>query len=105
MRLFNKQPFSIWRLAAIAASLFLFASFIAAQVAPPPPTPQPPEPTQRTRPTPRVKAPRQSGKKQVVNESETPAEKSIATDAKVNISLCISEGKIKINGWQHDEVR
>ena len=100
MRLLNKQPFSIWRLAAVAASLFLSASSIAAQ-----PPPNPPDKTPRTRPTPKVKAPVLSGKRPVRNESETPAEKSIATDAKVKITLCVSEGKIKINGWQHDEVR
>lgn len=39
------------------------------------------------------------------NESSKPAEKSIAADAKVNVSLCVSEGKIKINGWERDEIR
>lgn len=39
------------------------------------------------------------------NESGKPAEKSIAVDAKVNISLCVSEGKLKINGWDRNEIR
>ena len=43
--------------------------------------------------------------KRVQNESEIPAEKFIATDAKVNISLCVTTGNIKINGWERDEVR
>lgn len=43
--------------------------------------------------------------KKVQNESEIPAEKFIAADAKVNISMCVSEGSVKINGWQHDEIR
>ena len=32
-------------------------------------------------------------------------EKSIAVDAKVNISLCVSAGKLKINGWDRSEIR
>ena len=44
-------------------------------------------------------------KKQIINESETPAEKSIAVDSKVNISLCVSEGKISVNGWDRNEIR
>ncbi len=39
------------------------------------------------------------------NETGKPAEKSIAVDAKVNISLCVSEGKLKINGWERSEIR
>ncbi len=34
-----------------------------------------------------------------------PSEKSISTDAKVNISLCVAEGNVKINGWQRNEIR
>jgi Putative adhesin len=110
MRLFNKQPFSIQRLAAIAASLILCAGFIAAQTPTPPPapesTPKPPEMPSKTRPAPRVKPHAVwSQKKQVRNESEIPAERSIATDAKVNVLLCVSEGRVRINGWEHDEVR
>jgi hypothetical protein len=41
----------------------------------------------------------------VHNESDAPAEKSIATDAKVNISLCVSEGNVKISGWERNEIR
>ena len=44
-------------------------------------------------------------KKQVVNEGETPAEKSVAVDAKVNISLCVTEGKVKVHGWERSEIR
>ena len=41
----------------------------------------------------------------IVNESDIPAEKSIETDAKVNVSLCVDKGKITINGWNRNEVR
>ncbi len=44
-------------------------------------------------------------KKTIVNESETPAEKSIAVVPKVYITLCVKEGTIKINGWERDEIR
>ncbi len=108
MRLLYKQPFSVWRLAVIIAAIFLCANFIAAQT--PPQMPQPPNP-QIPAPTPKVKIPPRErpavfrAKKQIRNESDTPAEKSIATDSKVKIALCVSEGKIKINGWDRDEVR
>ncbi|MCY7347983.1 MAG: DUF4097 domain-containing protein [Pyrinomonadaceae bacterium] len=41
----------------------------------------------------------------VFRGSETSAEKSIVVDAKVNISLCIAEGRLKINGWERSEIR
>jgi Rieske Fe-S protein len=44
-------------------------------------------------------------KKQILNEADTPAEKSIKVDAKVNFQLCVSEGRIKINGWDRNEIR
>ena len=34
-----------------------------------------------------------------------PAEKSIAVDAKVNISLCVTEGNLKVTGWERNEIR
>lgn len=43
--------------------------------------------------------------KKIENESPIPAEKSIAVDANVNISLCVETGILKINGWQRNEVR
>jgi hypothetical protein len=44
-------------------------------------------------------------KKPKSGEGETSAEKSIAVDAKVNISLCVAEGNLKINGWERSEIR
>ena len=37
--------------------------------------------------------------------SETSDEKSIAVDAKVNITLCVAEGNLKITGWERSEIR
>ncbi len=48
-----------------------------------------------------IAAPRRT----IVKANETPAEKSIAVDAKVNIRLCVGEGKLKINGWERNEIR
>lgn len=45
------------------------------------------------------------GKKRAENESPAAAEKSIRTEAKVNISLCVSEGNVRINGWDRSEIR
>lgn len=36
---------------------------------------------------------------------ENSVEKSIAVDAKVNISLCVEKGNLKITGWKRDEIR
>ena len=43
--------------------------------------------------------------KTVNEESDATAEKSIAVDAKVNVSLRVCEGKLKINGWERNEIR
>lgn len=43
--------------------------------------------------------------KTVLEDGETSAEKSIVVDTKVNISLCVSEGRVKINGWERNEIR
>lgn len=32
-------------------------------------------------------------------------EKSISVDAKIYISMCVAEGKVKINGWERNEIR
>jgi hypothetical protein len=66
----------------------------------PKPTVSPKMPLPRTYPTPPKEA-----KKVVVNEADTPAEKAIATESKVNITLCVKEGNVRINGWDRDEIR
>ena len=48
---------------------------------------------------------RNEAKKVVRNDSFAPAEKSIVTESKVNITLCVKEGNVKINGWDRDEIR
>ncbi len=77
---------------------------ISAQKTPPPRT----EPNSKivTVPLPRSTPPKNSeAKKIIVNESGTPAEKSVSVAPKVNITLCVKEGTVKINGWERDEIR
>ena len=101
-------------LAFFLAALCSFgASEIAAQGFPPP-TPLPkakPDKTNKKNPPTIVNTPNPlptpppSTKRVVVNESETPAEKSIVTESKVSINLCVQEGNVRINGWDRDEIR
>lgn len=75
-----------------------------APVARPNPTPPPSRPN----PTPKVytpKPPASVSKKRAENIEPTPAEKSIKTEPKVNISLCVAEGNVRINGWDRNEIR
>ena len=41
----------------------------------------------------------------VLNDEPTPAEKALAVEPKVYVTLCVTEGNVKINGWTRDEVR
>ncbi|MDQ6787211.1 MAG: DUF4097 domain-containing protein [Acidobacteriota bacterium] len=56
-------------------------------------------------PRPIVPKPHWKSGKRIENTSGIPAEKSIAVDPKVNVSLCVSEGNLKVNGWQRNEIR
>lgn len=95
------------RAAAFSILFLLICSGIAwAQVSPKPTIVMPPTPSTKPLPTttPPPKA-RTRPARRVHNERDTPAEKSIRTDAKVNIKLCVAEGRVKINGWNRNEVR
>ena len=41
----------------------------------------------------------------VSGDNGAAAEKAIAVEAKVNITLCVSEGNLKVNGWDRNEIR
>ncbi|MBS1796772.1 MAG: hypothetical protein JSS81_23275 [Acidobacteria bacterium] len=42
----------------------------------------------------------------VVNEGDTPAEKFLAVESKVYVSLCVKRAdSVRINGWDRDEIR
>lgn len=95
----------------LAVVCFLSFQLTAAQRTPTPTTKPKPTPKTTVVPgipiiTPRpVPTPPRDAKTVVVNESETPAEKSISTESKINITLCVREGNIRVNGWNRDEVR
>ncbi len=80
-------------LAVFTIVFFIGASFSFAQIAPPK-DPQKPFPK-----------PNWKNVNRIENESGMPAEKSIAVSATVNISVCVSEGNLKVNGWERNEVR
>ena len=99
MKNLNHKIFNIFGIFAFATIIVVFSSFsINAQVVA---KPQPAEKPELPR---RPQTPKRPTKI-IVNESEFPAEKSIQTESKVNISLCISEGKITVNGWDRNEIR
>lgn len=79
------------------ALYFLNVQVVSAQITPKPKPKIVIAPTPKTKPTP--------NKKVIVNEADTPAEKSITVESKVNISLCVTEGRVKVNGWDRNEVR
>lgn len=80
-------------------------------------TPKPkttPKPTTKTQPLPKtpdpvmpktLPIPPKESKTVVANEADTPAEKSILTESKVSVNLCVLEGNVRINGWDRDEIR
>jgi hypothetical protein len=90
------------------ALCLLSFQIISAQETPQPNPKTAPNPKIVIAPLPRPKStpPKYSeSKKIIVNESGTPAEKSIAVAPKINITLCVKEGTVKINGWERDEIR
>jgi hypothetical protein len=92
----------------LVALCLLSFQFMAAQQTPKP-TVKPVVVPPRTRTpviimTPQPRPP-QDAKKVIVNEADTPAEKSILTESKVSVTLCVKEGNVRINGWDRDEIR
>lgn len=93
----------------LAALCFLSVQQISAQRTPLP-TPKPNTTatpkiyTPRPRPNPVPPKPSES-KRVVMNEGDTPAEKSIATESSVKIALCVKSGSVRINGWDRNEIR
>lgn len=100
--MYSATPKKYSAVAVCFVALLVFCAGLTSAQAPP----SPPE-KNKVKVSPKVKGVRPGfeNKRQVWNESDTPAEKSIATDAKVNISLCVSAGNVKVTGWERDEVR
>jgi hypothetical protein len=88
-------------LSLLFALLFSFGVNFAVAQSPTPKPPPKPMPNQKIE----IPKPNWKVRKKIKNDNDTPAEKSIAVDANINISLCVSEGKLKINGWERNEIR
>lgn len=83
----------------IAVALYLLAGTVFGQT--PPSTPQ-----KEGKPKAKVYVPRPPVAHPPPSQTDgVTSEKAIATDGNVNIKLCVFEGRLKINGWQRDEVR
>ncbi len=65
----------------------------------------PPRPPKVEAPPPAAQKRKLSKPVKTKNRSDIASEKFIAVDAKVNVKLCVSEGKLKINGWERGEIR
>lgn len=100
---FNPSRFNEKLISLFFVAVYLFAgAHVLAQravsnpVTNPTPPPKPfPKPIPKTGETGRI----------AKNESDIPAEKSIAVEAKVNVSFCVMQGNIRIYGWDRNEVR
>ncbi len=69
--------------------------------------PQTPQPAPPVKPAYKVKVPvREFPRVYAVRVAGVDSEKSMMVDPKVSVSLpCVSEGNVKINGWERNEVR
>jgi len=83
-------------LVAIAAAVF-FALPAAAQRT------EPPEPP--AKPSVRSGLPTPAPKAEAWSRDGSTSEKAIAVESNVNISLCVTSGNLKINGWNRNELR
>jgi hypothetical protein len=96
-------------LLAVAVSVLLIAITASAQV---PPTPKPyPEPpaTSKQKEKEKEKMPKFPTPGEFPTGVEwgtgTTSERSIAVDAKVSITMCVTQGSVTVNGWKRDEIR
>lgn len=72
----------------------------------PPKTPKPAKPVRTVKPRAEVHpAPPAEPMVGFRREQIVTTERSIAVDPNVALKLCITEGRVKINGWERDEVR
>ena len=85
---------------SLLAFVCLNGAFVFAQGPPPPAAPKTVVVKPRVKPNKVWK----TGKK-IENQNSVPAEKSVVVENNVNLSLCVSEGNLKINGWDRSEIR
>jgi len=93
-------------LIAIGVSLLIFSPGALSQV--PPPTPKPTNPVY-TKPKEKDKPPKfpiPGGLPPNIEMGEgTTTERSLAVDTRISVSLCVTQGTVKVNGWKRNEVR
>lgn len=89
------------QLVPIALALYLLAGTAFGQTPPPAPAPKPTTATPKTR----VHAPVPPPEFPSYQTEGVTSEKAVPADPSVNIKLCVLEGRLKINGWQREEVR
>ena len=96
---------------AVALSALMFVSITSAQQTPAPPKaqPMPDAPKSKDKEKEKIKP----GKPMIAGEMPpgvelgegTTTERSIAVDPKININMCVTQGTVRINGWNRNEVR
>lgn len=119
------KKLNIHRIGQVFILSAIFTGWTFAQMVAPTPKPKPkPRPistktetpvvaetpiTPKVRPVGRIEPtepnPNWDNSRRVENDDDVPFEKSIEVDSKVNIGLCVSEGNIRINGWERNEIR
>lgn len=97
-RIRNIKVFALFVCLGASMSIVSFAQ---------PDVPKPPKP--RTEPDPKPKIESAPKPDKIYSEHSKmkvgTSEKSISVDSNVNIKLCVSDGNLKVNGWERDEVR
>src|SRR6476661_2164497 len=91
---------------AIAVSLLMFSAVAVSQVPPPTPKPTTPiytKPKEKDKP-PKVPIPGAMPPNIEMGDGTT-TERSLAVDARISVSLCVTQGTVKVNGWKRNEVR
>ena len=97
----NRNHFVVSAILLCAVSVFTAA---AQKPSPPKPAPTPKEKEHKEKEEVWA-SPRTPRPPRFPSESDQTTEKFIAVDPNVNIKLCVSEGDLKINGWERNEVR
>lgn len=98
----NRTPAKFSYLTILIAIVLSGAASVRPQAAPQPEKPA----ARRSRPVATVPPmPRRLPRAVVVNGPGQTSEKSLAVDPRVSITMCVTQGNLKINGWQRSEVR
>ena len=110
MKLFTSK---ISSLIAVALSAVILVAAAVAQQTPKPPKAEPMPDAPKTIEKDKEKEKVKPGKAVIVGEMPpgvemgegTTTERSIAVDPKISINMCVTQGTVRINGWDRNEVR